>query len=204
MVPLTSKKKKKCNIRFLPSWLILNIYLKSVMLLTFRLLSSLLFDTECKCNQKDQCKCGYVSQEQRNIKIGKRPLRLSVSCNLALPPYMLSNPFSSAISTPFLNSYSGGDSFVSLGNLLQCFTNLSVKNFFPIANLRLPWNNLGPFSLIMSPVTWEKRSILTLELPPYRSLQVISHSMSLPQQDSEIVHWTLHKHKDLHSFVAEI
>ena len=50
-----------------------------------------------------------------------------------------------------------GDSTTSLGSLFQCLTTLSVKKFFLISNLNLPWCNLRPFPLVLSPVTSEKR-----------------------------------------------
>jgi len=52
----------------------------------------------------------------------------------------------------FLITSRDGDSTTSLGSLFQCFTTLSVKKFFLISNLNLPWHNLRPFPLILSPV----------------------------------------------------
>ncbi|XP_053907457.1 gametocyte-specific factor 1 isoform X2 [Cuculus canorus] len=43
-----------------------------------------------------------------------------------------------------------GDSTTALGSLCQCFTTLSMKEFFPISNLNFPWCNLRPFLLIPS------------------------------------------------------
>jgi len=44
----------------------------------------------------------------------------------------------SVMSTCFLNTSRDSDSTTSLGSLFQCFTSLSVKNFFLICNLNLP------------------------------------------------------------------
>ena len=53
----------------------------------------------------------------------------------------------------FLNTSRDGD---SLGSLFQCLTTLSVKKFFLISNLNLPWQNLRPLPLILSLVIQEK------------------------------------------------
>ena len=63
----------------------------------------------------------------------------------------------STTSKQFLNTSRDGNSTTSLGTLFQCLTTLSVKTFFLISNLNLPWFNLRPFPLILSPVTSEKR-----------------------------------------------
>ncbi|KAK4820022.1 hypothetical protein QYF61_017695 [Mycteria americana] len=42
-----------------------------------------------------------------------------------------------------------GDSTTSLGSLVQCLITLSVKTFFPISSLNLPWRNLRPFPLVL-------------------------------------------------------
>jgi len=47
-----------------------------------------------------------------------------------------------------LNTSRDGASTTSLGSLFQCFTTLSVKKFFLISNLNLPWCNLRPFPLL--------------------------------------------------------
>jgi len=57
----------------------------------------------------------------------------------------------------FLNTSRDGHSTTSLGTPCQCLTTLSVKKCFLIFNLNLPWHNLRPFPLILSPVTSEKR-----------------------------------------------
>jgi len=41
-------------------------------------------------------------------------------------------------------------STTSLGNLFQCFTTLTVKNFFQMSNLTLPPLNLKPFPQVQS------------------------------------------------------
>ena len=58
----------------------------------------------------------------------------------------------STTSKQFLNTSKDGDSTTSLGSLFQCLTTLSVKKCFLISNLNLPWHNLRPFPLILSPV----------------------------------------------------
>ncbi|KAK4824318.1 LOW QUALITY PROTEIN: hypothetical protein QYF61_013593 [Mycteria americana] len=71
----------------------------------------------------------------------------------------------------------GGDSTTSLGSLFQCLTTLSVKKFFLIPNLSLPWCNLRPFPLILSLVTWER------DRPPplYNLLSVVESNKVSPQ-----------------------
>ncbi|KAK4827080.1 hypothetical protein QYF61_014182 [Mycteria americana] len=61
-----------------------------------------------------------------------------------------------------------GDSTTSLGSLFQWLATLSVKNFFLISNLNLPWHNLRPFPFVLSLVTWEKRPTPTSLQPPFR------------------------------------
>ena len=73
----------------------------------------------------------------------------------------------STTSTHFLNTSRDGDSTTFLGSLFQCLTTLSVKKFFLISNLNLPWCNLRPLPLILSLVTWEKRPTLTSLQPPF-------------------------------------
>jgi len=57
----------------------------------------------------------------------------------------------------FFNTSRDGESITSLGSLFQCFTTLSVKKFFLISNLNLPWHNLRPLLLVLLLATWEKR-----------------------------------------------
>ena len=63
----------------------------------------------------------------------------------------------STTSKHLLNTSRDGDSTTSLGSLFQCLTTLSVKKCFLTSNLNLPWRNLRPFPLVLSPVTSEKR-----------------------------------------------
>lgn len=53
----------------------------------------------------------------------------------------------SATSTHLSNISRDGDSITSLDSLLQCLTTLSMKKFFLISSLNLPWSNLRPFPL---------------------------------------------------------
>jgi len=74
----------------------------------------------------------------------------------------------SATSTQFLNTSRDSDSTTSLGSLFQCLITRSVKAFFLIYNLNLPWWNLRPLPLILTLVTWEKRPTPTSLQPPFR------------------------------------
>jgi len=49
-----------------------------------------------------------------------------------------------------LNTARQGAATASLGNLFQCLTTLTVKNFFLISNLKLPSFSLKPFTLALS------------------------------------------------------
>jgi len=49
-----------------------------------------------------------------------------------------------------LNSARERAATTSLGKLVQCFTTLMGKNFFPISNLNLPSFSLEPFPLVLS------------------------------------------------------
>lgn len=62
----------------------------------------------------------------------------------------------SATSIHLLNTFRGGDSTTSLGSLFQCLATSSVKKFFLIPSLNLPWHNLRPFPWVLSLVP-EKR-----------------------------------------------
>lgn len=57
-----------------------------------------------------------------------------------------------------LNAFRDGDTITSLGSLFQCLTILSMKNFFLISHLDLPWHNTRQYPLVLLLVTWEKRS----------------------------------------------
>ena len=79
----------------------------------------------------------------------------------------------STTSTCLLNTSRDGDSTTSLGSLSNDLTTLSVKKFFLISNLNLPWCNLRPFPLVLLLVTWENR----LRHPPATtSFQVVVES----------------------------
>jgi len=52
----------------------------------------------------------------------------------------------SATPTRFSNLSRDGDSTTVLGSLVQCLTTLSIKKFFLIPNINLPWRNLRPLS----------------------------------------------------------
>jgi len=71
----------------------------------------------------------------------------------------------------FINTSRDGDSTTSLGSLFQCLTTLSVKKFFLISNLSLPWWNLRPFPLILSPITSENGPIPLSLQSPFRYLK---------------------------------
>ena len=53
-----------------------------------------------------------------------------------------------AASNLALNTAREGAATASLSNLFQCFTTLTVKNFFLISNLNLPSFSLQPFPLV--------------------------------------------------------
>ncbi|KFW80123.1 Unconventional myosin-X, partial [Manacus vitellinus] len=62
----------------------------------------------------------------------------------------------SPISVQFLNASRDSGSTSFLGSLFQCLTTLSMKKFFLMFNINLPWHSLGPFPGVLSLVTWEK------------------------------------------------
>jgi len=74
----------------------------------------------------------------------------------------------STTSKRFLNTSRDSDSTTTLGSPFQCFTTLSVKKCFLISNLNLPWHNLRPFPLILSPVSSEKRPTPLWLQAPFR------------------------------------
>ena len=49
-----------------------------------------------------------------------------------------------------LNASRKGAFTTSLGNLFQCLTTLTVKNFFLTSSLNLPFSSLKPFPLVLS------------------------------------------------------
>ena len=87
-----------------------------------------------------------------------------------------------------LNTSGDGDSTTSVGSLFHCLTTLSVKKFFLISNLNLPWHNLRPFyfiSLRPHPVTchqWEETNLaLSAITSRYWKSNKISPQPPLPQ-----------------------
>jgi len=66
----------------------------------------------------------------------------------------------STTSPLFLNPSRDGDSTTALGSLVQCLTTLSVKTFFLISTLNLPWCCLRPLPLVLPLVSWGRRHVL--------------------------------------------
>ena len=83
----------------------------------------------------------------------------------------------------FLNTSNDGDSTTSLGSLCQCLTIFSVKTFFLISNLNLPWCNLRPLALILSPVTSENRPtpLTAVTFQVFEDSNKVSPQPSFPQ-----------------------
>ena len=54
-----------------------------------------------------------------------------------------------------------GASVITLGNLFQCLTTLTVKDFFLISNLNLPSLSFKPFPLVLLSKT-AKESVLSV------------------------------------------
>lgn len=65
----------------------------------------------------------------------------------------------STTSTEPGNSSRGGDSTTPLANLFQCLTTFSMKAFFLVSNLNLPWYNMMLFLLALSLLHLEKETI---------------------------------------------
>jgi len=86
----------------------------------------------------------------------------------------------SSTSKCFLNTFRDGGSTTPLGSLFQCLTTLSVKKFFLIFNLNLPWLNLRPFPLVVSPVNREKRPTPFSLQSPFRYLKRAVRYRSCP------------------------
>ncbi|KAK4826673.1 LOW QUALITY PROTEIN: hypothetical protein QYF61_010682 [Mycteria americana] len=81
----------------------------------------------------------------------KRPLRLSSpTVNLALPSPPLNYGPKHHIYTSLKYPQGYFNSTTSLGSLFQCLIILSIKKFFLISNLNLPWHNLRPLPLSLS------------------------------------------------------
>lgn len=76
----------------------------------------------------------------------------------------------STISTHLLNASRDDDSNTALRNLFQGLTILSIRTFFLIPNLNLPWHNLTPLPLFLSLAGWEKRPTFTWLHPLFREL----------------------------------
>lgn len=81
-----------------------------------------------------------------------------------LSPITKPHPLESCTSHQ-LNVSRDKDSTTSLNSLSQWLAALSVRKFFLMSNLNLPWCNLRPFPFIQSLVTWEKRSTPSLLQP---------------------------------------
>lgn len=81
-----------------------------------------------------------------------------------------SHPLSYATSTCFLNTSGDGDCTAPQGSLFQCLITLSENNFFPNIQPEPPQHNLRLFPLILSLVTWQKRSTYTSLQSSFRSL----------------------------------
>ena len=78
---------------------------------------------------------------------------------------------------PTLNTSREGAATASLGNLCQCFTTLTVKNFFLISNLNLPSFSLKLFPLVLSLHTLWKVPLH----PSCRPLQVLEGCSKVSQ-----------------------
>lgn len=135
----------------------------------FRILQSTVQVTSPPAQLSRLLLCIFV--ESWNHEGCKRPLRsLSPTFILALPPCSPQTVSSSALATHFLNTSRGDVSTSSLASLFQRFSNLSINFFFLIFDLNFSWFSLGPFPLMLSLVTWEKRPTPTSLQPPFREL----------------------------------
>ena len=85
----------------------------------------------------------------------------------------------SATSTHFFNTSRDGHSTTSLGSLFQCLTTLSVKKFFPIPNLNLPWHNLRPFPQERARSWSDTSCSLVRALPPLTCARLIYSCISV-------------------------
>ena len=106
--------------------------------------------------------------ESQNHIGWKGPWRSSsptVNLALAVSNYTISL---SAMSMWLLNTSRDGDSTTALGSPFQCLTTHSVKKYFLISSLNLPWCNLRPLPLVLSLITWLKRLIPSSLQPPFR------------------------------------
>ena len=69
-----------------------------------------------------------------------------------------------------------GASTTSLGNLCQCLTTLTVKNFYLISNLNLPSLSLEPFLLVLSQQTLLKSLSLSFLQTSFHIISNLHHS----------------------------
>ncbi|KAK4813638.1 hypothetical protein QYF61_014398 [Mycteria americana] len=95
-------------------------------------------------------KISTTRKEDFGVRSWKRSLGSSSPTVNPTPPCLLNHVLKVPHLHTFLNSSRDGDSTTSLGSLFQCLITLSVKKFFQIANLNLPWCNLRPFPLVLS------------------------------------------------------
>ena len=72
------------------------------------------------------------------------------------------------VQLPCLESLQGWDINHITGNLFQCLTTLTVKDFFLISNLNLPSLSLKPLPLVLLPQTLKKRLSPSFLLLPFR------------------------------------
>ncbi|KAK4826742.1 hypothetical protein QYF61_010995 [Mycteria americana] len=86
----------------------------------------------------------------------------------------------SATSKRLLNTSRDGDSTTFLGSLFQCLITLSLKTFFLISNLNLPWHKIRLFSLVLSLATWEKVTNTHLATTSFQTL----HQLRRPSLDT--------------------
>ncbi|KAK4824211.1 hypothetical protein QYF61_012125 [Mycteria americana] len=84
----------------------------------------------------------------------------------------------STTSTRLLNISRDGDSTTSLGSLFPCWTTLSMKTFFLISSLNLPWRNLRPFPLVLSLAAVESDEVSPQ--PPFLQAQQPQVPQPLP------------------------
>lgn len=61
------------------------------------------------------------------------------------------------------------DLITFLGNLFQCMTNLSVKKYFLLSSVNLPWHSLELFLHVLSLTTREKSSMFIS--PPQEAVE---------------------------------
>jgi len=96
--------------------------------------------------QEKRC---YTSLNHRIIEFFRLEKKLKIESNCELNTAKFTTK-PCPMSTHLLNTSGDGDSTTSLGSLFQCLTTFSVKMFFLISNLNLPWCNLRLFPLVLS------------------------------------------------------